>query len=64
MCLPSEDLPTEPPTRADSVENDVAGNFENDNTNIEQLLSNIVIGLGDADVFEEVVGQSVTTKAE
>jgi len=58
---PRNDLTTEPPPWANSVENDIAGDFEDYDADVEQLLPDVVVGLSDANIFQEAIGESVAT---
>lgn len=49
----------EPLAGADSVEDHVGGDFEEDDAKGEHLLADIELVLGDADIFHEVISQGV-----
>lgn len=57
---PGHDLSADPYRRADSVENEVAGNFPEDDPESEQLLPVIELGLCDPNVLQEVIRESIS----
>lgn len=54
-----EQLEGEPLARADAVEDHVGGNFEEDNTEGQHLLTDVELVLSDADILHEVVGDGI-----
>lgn len=54
-----EELESEPLAGTDPVEDHVGGNLEQHNTEGQHLLTNVELILGDLDILEEAVGESV-----